>query len=268
MTCEPLLSLRLTVDYPGKPGVLQDLVLDVQRGEILGLVGESGCGKSTLALAILRLIHLKGGKAKGSMSFDGRDLMQLSETEMRKLRGKEIGLVLQSPISSLNPALRIQTQLVETWKSHCRGSEEVCHRAVEETLEKVCLPADAAFLRRYPNQLSVGQAQRVLIAIAIMHRPSFLIADEPTSALDIVTQAEVLGLFTSLSRSLGITILYISHDLLSVAAISHRMAVMQQGTIVECRPATELFQAPAHTYTQQLIRALPKPRAFVVSAGR
>src|SRR5580658_2399347 len=228
MDAQPLLSLRLTVDYPGKPGVLRNLALDIGTQEILGLVGQSGCGKSTLALAILKLLYLKRGQAQGSIQFNGRDLMALSEREVRSLRGKEIGLILQSPMSSLNPALRIGTQLEEAWKVHRRGSRDECQTA-----------------------------QRVLIAMAILHRPALLIADEPTSALDLITQAEILQLFASLSSKFGISILYISHDLLSVATIAHRVAVMNDGEIVECRKTAELFQSPKHPYTRQLIRALP-----------
>jgi len=269
MDAQPLLSLRLSVDYPGKPGVLRDLALDVGRQEILGLVGQSGCGKSTLALAILKLLYLKRAQSRGSIHFNGRDLMALGEREVRSLRGKEIGLILQSPMSSLNPALRIGTQLAEAWKVHQRGSAEECRQALRDALQNVSLPGEQDFLRRYPSQLSVGQAQRVLIAMAILHRPPLLIADEPTSALDLITQAEILQLFSSLSAKFGISILYISHDLLSVATIAHRVAVMHQGQIVECRRTADLFQNPSHPYTQQLIRSLPVvPRLASVSAGR
>src|SRR4029453_6989018 len=225
MDPRPLLSVRLSVDSPAKPGVLQGFSLDLRRGEILGLVGQSGCGKSTLALSLLKLLHLKAGKAEGSILFNGRDLMLLQEREMRSLRSKEIALVLQSPISSLNPSLRIGTQLQEAWNIHRSANRQDCTEALREALENVCLPSDDQFLRQYPTQLSVGQAQRVLIAMAVMHRPSLLIADEPTSALDIITQSEILQLFSGLSQKLGMSILYISHDLLSVATISQRVAV-------------------------------------------
>jgi ABC-type dipeptide/oligopeptide/nickel transport system ATPase component len=269
MDAQPLLSLRLSVDYPGKPGVLHDLALDVGKQEILGLVGQSGCGKSTLALAILKLLYLKRAQARGSIHFNGRDLMALGEREVRSLRGKEIGLILQSPMSSLNPALRIGTQLAEAWKVHQRGLAEECQHALRDALRNVSLPGEHDFLRRYPSQLSVGQAQRVLIAMAILHRPPLLIADEPTSALDLITQAEILQLFSSLSAKFGISILYISHDLLSVATIAHRVAVMHRGEIVECRRTAELFKNPSHPYTQQLIRSLPVvPQLAAASAGR
>jgi ABC-type dipeptide/oligopeptide/nickel transport system ATPase component len=252
-----LLDLRLSAAYPGKSEVLRNLSLALRRGEILGLVGQSGCGKSTLALSILKLLHLKRGTANGSILFNGRDLMPLKEREMRSLRGKEIALVLQSPMSSLNPALRIGTQLEEAWSIHQRSTRQETGRALFDSLENVSLPADAEFLRRYPAELSVGQAQRVLIAMAVLHRPLLLIADEPTSALDVITQAEILQLFSALNRKLGMSILYISHDLLSVATISHRVAVMDRGEIVECRDTAGLFTSPNHPYTRKLISALP-----------
>jgi ABC-type glutathione transport system ATPase component len=253
---EPLLAVNLSVDYPGKPGVLRNVSIEVQRGEIVGLVGQSGSGKSTLAMAILGLLDLKGGVAKGTIRFAGRDLMQLSEREMRRIRGKDIGLVLQSPMTALNPALRISTQLEEAWR--CHGGKPATWKArAMELLESVSLPPDPAFLRRFPRQLSVGLAQRVLIAMAILHRPPLLLADEPTSALDVITQSEILQLFTTLSRELDMGMLFISHDLLSVSTLCHRVAILHEGEIVECGPAGEIFQRPRHPYTQRLIAALP-----------
>ena len=257
MSAQSLLSLQLSAGYPAKKDVLRNVCLEMQQGEVLGLVGQSGCGKSTLALAILRLLHLKGGKAEGAILFKGRDLTKLREREMIALRGKEISLVLQSPISALNPALRVGTQLKEAWKIHRRSTREECACAISEALANVSLPADRTILRSYPAQLSVGQAQRVLIAMAILHRPSLLIADEPTSALDVITQSEILELFRRLSTSLGIGVLLISHDLLSIAAIASRVAVMADGEIVECRDKDELFSRPSHCYTKKLLAALP-----------
>lgn len=250
--------MNISAGFPGRTSILRDLSLEVQRGEVLGLVGQSGCGKSTLALAILRLLHLKGGKAEGTILFKDRDLMPLKESQMRSLRGREISLVLQSPVASLNPALRIGTQMEEAWRVHQRHSTRAqCEQALMRTLEDVCLPATDAILRRYPSQLSVGQAQRVLIAMAILHRPALLIADEPTSSLDINTQAEILELFAALSRKLGMGMIFISHDLLSVATISHRVAVMDQGQIVECQETPDIFRNPAHPSTQRMMAALP-----------
>ena len=256
MDAQPLLSLRLSVDYPGKPGVLRDFSLDIGRQEILGLVGQSGCGKSTLALAILKLLYLKRGQAQGSIHFNGRDLMALSEREVRSLRGKDIGLILQSPMSSLNPALRIGTQLEEAWKVHRRSSRDECQAALREALENVSLPGEADFLRQYPSQLSVGQAQRVLIAMAVLHRPALLIADEPTSALDATVQAEILRLIEDLVSRRGMGLILISHDLPLVSHFCDRVVVMYAGRIVEELRASDLAHA-RHPYTRGLLSCLP-----------
>jgi ABC-type dipeptide/oligopeptide/nickel transport system ATPase component len=266
LMADALLSISLSAHYAHK-SVLRDVSLELQPGEVLGLVGQSGCGKSTLALAILRLLHLKGGRAVGMIRLNGLDLMSLSERQMRSIRGREIGLVLQSPLSSLNPALRIGTQLGEAWHAHRGGTREECRKALLESVINVSLPAEEDFLRRYPAQLSVGQAQRVLIAMAVLHRPPLLIADEPTSALDVITQAEVLGLFRNLSSQMGTAILYISHDLLSVATIADRIAVMHEGEIVECCIAQAIFTNPQHAYTQNLVAALPVPPVLLVEKG-
>jgi len=257
-----LLSLRLSVDYRNKPGVLRDVSLEIQPGEILGLVGQSGSGKSTLSLAILRLLHLKGGTARGNLLFKGQDLFAKSESQMRSLRGREISIVLQSPLSSLNPALRIGSQLTEAWRAHATGTREQCAATIGNALTSVSLPNDTEFLRRRSSQLSVGQAQRVIIAMAILHRPGLLIADEPTSALDIITQSEILHLFAQLNRELAMGILYISHDLLSVATLCHRIAILNSGEIVECGPPSQIFRVPQHPYTQKLVAALPRLPVF------
>ena len=262
----PLLSLRLSVDYRNKMGVLRDVSVELRQGEILGLVGQSGSGKSTLSLAILRLLHLKGGTANGNLLFKGEDLFAKTEAEMRSLRGREISIVLQSPLSSLNPALRIGTQLSEAWRAHADGTREECAAAIRTALTNVSLPNDRDFLRRRSSQLSVGQAQRVIIAMAILHRPSLLIADEPTSALDTITQSEILRLFAELNRELNTGIFYISHDLLSVAALCHRIAILNEGEIVECGPPSQIFGAPQHSYTQELVAALPRVPLLATSS--
>jgi ABC-type glutathione transport system ATPase component len=252
-----LLSIRLTISYQGKPPVLDDLRLEMEPGEVLGLVGHSGCGKSSLALAVLGLLNLKGGQVQGSIRWNGRELLGLKEREWRRLRGKEIALVPQSPMSSLNPALRLSTQLEEAWKLHGEGGRAQMEEAIMRALLDVSLPATEDFVRRYPAEISVGQAQRVLIAMAILHRPGLLIADEPTSALDAVTQAEILALFADLNRRLGMGLLFISHDLVSAYGLCHRIALVHGGKIVECNTPQSIFFSPQHPFTQKLIAALP-----------
>ena len=207
---EILLSAHLSLCYGNKPPVLRDVNLELRRGEVLGLIGQSGSGKSTLGMAILGLLDRKQVRTEGSIEFGGRDLLRMTERELRGIRGREIALVLQSPLSSLNPALKIRTQLKEAWGAHARGSRSDCEEAMRSALESVSLPSTDEFLRKYPSQMSVGQAQRVLIAMAVMHRPSLLIADEATSALDVITQSEILALFRELNRSSEMAILYIS----------------------------------------------------------
>ncbi len=255
---QPLLAARLSVGYTGKQPVLRDLKIEIQRGEVIGLVGQSGSGKSTLALAILGLLDKKHTRIEGTITFQGSDLLLLPERELRTLRGRAISLVLQSPLSSLNPALKIRTQLKEAWRAHASGSSEDCANAIRSSLQSVSLPADDEFQRKYPSQMSVGQAQRVLIAMAIMHRPALLIADEATSALDVITQSEILALFRELNRSIGMAILYVSHDLASVAGICDRIAILHQGTVVECGTTEQIFSWPRHEYTQRLMAALPR----------
>jgi ABC-type dipeptide/oligopeptide/nickel transport system ATPase component len=180
------------------------------------------------------------------------------------MRGREIGLILQSAMSSLNPALRIATQMREAWKAH--ASTGNADEVIAEALRSVGLPFDESFLRRYPAEVSVGQGQRILIAMGLLHNPSLLIADEPTSALDIITQAEVLELFRKLNREKGSAILLISHDLLSVASICHRVAILNGGRIVECAPTAEIFQNPKNEYTRRLVEAIPGGRALASGA--
>jgi len=253
-----LLSARLSVDYPKKPGVLREICLDLEPGEILGLVGQSGSGKSTLALALMGLLPLKGAEVRGEVIFQGEDLARKSERQLRTLRGRQMSIVLQSPLASLNPALSIGTQLQEAWRAHASGTREECLAAVRSALNSVSLQGEDEFLRRRASQLSVGQGQRVTIAMAILHRPALLIADEATSALDTITQSEVLRLFAGLNREMGMAILYISHDLLSVAALCHRIAILQEGRIVECGASEGIFESPRHEYTRQLVAALPR----------
>jgi peptide/nickel transport system ATP-binding protein len=253
----PLLETRLSVSYPGHPGVLQDVELQIQPGEIVGLVGGSGSGKSSFALALLRLLHFRRGTASGQIRFRGQDLMLTGERDMRRLRGREIAYVPQSPGTSLNPALRIEQQMAEAWKAHRAGSREEMSRDVYRAIAQVGLPPEPGFLRRRPGEVSVGQAQRVLIAMAILHRPYLLIADEPTSSLDVLSQAGILELLSRLNRELGTAFLYISHDLHSVARFCHRVAILLEGRIVEFEDAGRLFERPSHPHTRELIAAIP-----------
>jgi ABC-type dipeptide/oligopeptide/nickel transport system ATPase component len=253
-----LLAAHFSVRYAGKPPVLRDVALEIRQGEILGLVGQSGSGKSTLAMAVLGLLDRKRAQVEGTIKFQDCELLQLRERQLRGMRGRALALVLQSPLSSLNPALRIRTQLKEAWRAHISGSRVDCDAAIRAALESVSLPSSDEFLRKYPSQMSVGQAQRVLIAMAVMHRPALLIADEATSALDVITQSEILALFARLNRETGTAILYISHDLASVAGICDRIAILHDGQIVECGTGSQIFENPRHDYTRRLIAAMPR----------
>ena len=253
-----LLSARVSVRYDEKPPVLRDVELGIWRGEVLGLIGQSGSGKSTLAMTILGLLDRKKTRVEGSIKFEKCELLKLRERELRALRGRKIALVLQSPLSSLNPVLKIRTQLKEAWRAHASGPADDCDTAICAALENVSLPSNDDFLRKYPSQMSVGQAQRVLIAMAVMHHPALLIADEATSALDVITQSEILALFRRLNRTIGMAILYISHDLPSVAGICDRIAILHQGEIVESGTTAQVMTSPRHEYTQRLMAALPQ----------
>ncbi len=258
MTFEaPLLSADLSVHYRNNTGVLKNVSLKIEPKEILGLVGHSGSGKSTLALSLMGLLPLKGGVVTGEVVFRGQDLLRKSERELRAIRGNELSIVLQSPLTALNPVLTVGAQLGEAWKAHARGKAVQGSAAIQSALESVSLPADDDFLRRRPSQLSLGQGQRVCIAMAILHRPALLLADEATSALDPITQSEILRLFAGLNREMGTAILYISHDLLSVAALCHRICILHDGQIVECATPESIFNSPQHEYTRRLIAALP-----------
>ena len=268
---DTLLSAKISVRYGDNLEVLRDAELEVRPGEVLGLIGQSGSGKSTLAMAILGLLDRRNVKTEGSIHFAGEDLLTLGESELRRLRGNKIALVLQSPLSSLNPALKIRTQLREAWRAHSTGTTSDCDRAIRAALESVSLPPGDDFLSKYPAEMSVGQAQRVLIAMAVMHRPALLIADEATSALDVITQSEILKLFRELNQISEMAILYISHDLASVAGICDRVAILHQGQIVEVGTTNQILTVPTHDYTRRLMAAMPRmPQVSSLSqaAGR
>ena len=198
----------------------------------------------------------KAPPSRGEILFGGRDLLGLNAREMRRIRGREIALVLQSPLASLNPALRIGTQFAEAWRAHNPDAARSWKTPASELLDRVSLPADESFLNRYPRQLSVGQAQRVLIAMATLHKPRLLIADEPTSALDAITQSETLALFRRLNRELNMAMLFISHDLLSVASLCSRIAILQRGEIIECGTTEQIFRDPRTEDTRALLQAV------------
>jgi ABC-type glutathione transport system ATPase component len=236
--------MRLSAAYQGRAPVLQNAELDIAPGEILALAGRSGEGKSTIAMAVLKL--LRDGKASGEVSFQGRELLSLSEREMRRIRGREIALVPQSPIAALNPALTLGAQFREAWSAHSSAPYTECEPRIRELFSNVSLPPEPQFLRRYPAELSVVDlAQRVLIAMALLHRPALILADEPTSALDVITQAEILDLLARLNRELKTAILYISHDLLSVASLCHRVAILHQGGLSNVDPFPRSSAAPS-----------------------
>jgi ABC-type glutathione transport system ATPase component len=260
---EPLLRVDIEASYAGKPA-LRDIRFELGRGEVLGLVGASGAGKSTLVLSLLGLLPWRGGRVTGEVVLENENLLALSERKLRALRGRRIALIPQSPMSALNPAISLQRHFNEAWKAHEKSAHAVFAARVHELLAEVQLPSDAEFLRRRPAQISVGQAQRVLIALALLHRPSLIIADEPTSALDPVTQTQIVDLLRRLNRTHGTTLLYVSHDLVSVLQLSDRIAVLHEGAIVESLPVDQLSEA-RHESTLSLLNALPVPPAILLS---
>jgi ABC-type glutathione transport system ATPase component len=251
------LKVRISASY-GDREVLRGIEFDLCSGEVLGLVGSSGAGKSTLVLSLMGLMPWRGGSARGEVMLDGRNLLALPEKTLRGLRGRRISLVPQSPLSALNGAVNLRTHFDEAWRAHSKAGRDALLQRVRQLMQEVQLPDDVEFLRRRPAEISVGQAQRVLIALALLHEPAVLVADEPTSALDPVTQIQVVDLLKKLNRARGITMLYISHDLLSVIRLCDRVAVMDQGQIVEMLPVSELGHA-RHAATQRLIATLPVP---------
>jgi ABC-type dipeptide/oligopeptide/nickel transport system ATPase component len=252
-----LLSTDVSVDYRTKPRVLRRLQLELEAGEIVGLAGQSGSGKSTFALTILGLLDRKNAQVTGRVDFAGKNLISCNESDLREVRGREISLVPQSPLASLNPCLRLATQFKEAWCAHMPKSKARWREESLTALNAASLPAEEDFLRRHPRELSVGMAQRVLIALAVLHRPKLLIADEATSALDLITQSEILALFKQLSRANGISILFITHDLAAAASVCDRLAIMYEGEIAESGTPDQILRHPEHPYTARLVAALP-----------
>jgi len=263
MTGEPLLRVNLEAGYAGKP-VLREICFELERGEVLGLVGTSGAGKSTLVLSLLGLLPWRGGRVTGEVVLEGENLLALSERKLRDLRGRKVALIPQSPLSALNSAISLQSHFNEAWKAHRKSGHTEFEKRVRELLLEVQLPTDAEFLRRRPSEISVGQAQRVLIALALLHQPALIVADEPTSALDPVTQTQIVGLLKKLNRSHGVTLLYISHDLISVMQLADRIAVLNAGRIVECLLVDQLGEA-RHEATLALLKTLPAPPDVLLS---
>jgi peptide/nickel transport system ATP-binding protein len=263
MNGETLLSVRLEAGYAGKPA-LRNIGFDLRRGEIFGLVGTSGAGKSTLVLSLLGLLRWRGGRVSGSVSFEGQELLGLAERRWRELRGRKIALIPQSPMTALNAAISLQSHFNEAWKAHERSGRAALRERLRELLKEVQLPTDDGFLGRRPAEISVGQAQRILIALALLHRPSLIVADEPTSALDPVTQTQVIDLLKRLNRQLGATLLYISHDLVSVLKLADRIAVLSEGSIVENLSVDRIDQM-RHPAAQALLQSLPVPPEVLLS---
>lgn len=261
---EPVLQVRLRAHY-GKRSVLSGVDFDLCAGEALGLVGSSGAGKTTLAMALLGLLGWRGGQSSGEVLLGGANLLDLSARAARRVRGKTIALVPQSPMTALNPAVSLRAHFEQAWRAHDGGGRGALDARLEQLMREVQLPpASDGFLRRKPGQISVGQAQRVLIALALLHRPSILVADEPTSAMDPVTQAGIVALLRQLSRSNGTALLYISHDLVSVLQLCDRIAVLDAGAIAECLPVAQIQQA-RHPATLALLRSLPVPVEVMLS---
>jgi peptide/nickel transport system ATP-binding protein len=255
-----LYSIRdLTVEYETHAGFVRavdNVSFDIRRGEILGLVGESGCGKSTLGKALMRLHTGPARITRGELWFDGRDLMKLTEREMPDVRGAEIGMVFQDPMTSLNPVQRIVDHLTETIQTHEPETSDAAARArAAELVERLGIRRDR--LREYPHQMSGGMRQRVMISLALALRAKLVIADEPTTSLDVIVEAKFLDLLKELQREFGLTILLITHNIGVVAEVADRVAVMYAAKMVEIGNVIDVFSDPKHPYTQGLLRSVP-----------
>jgi peptide/nickel transport system ATP-binding protein len=232
--------------------------LHVHEGETLAVVGESGCGKSVTALSILRLVPEPPGKVAGSIRFDGKELLNIPDRELRDIRGNAISMIFQEPMTSLNPVLTVGRQIRESLRLHKGLGRRASEARVTEMLSLVGIPEPRQRMSQYPHQLSGGMRQRVMIAIALACNPKLLIADEPTTALDVTIQAQILDLMKDLKRRVGAAIVLITHDLGVVAEVAERVMVMYAGHKVEEAPVTALFRTPRHPYTQGLLGAVPK----------
>jgi len=257
---KPLLEVDGLAIRFGARAAVDGISFAIGAGETLGLVGESGSGKSATSLAILRLLA-PNAECSGRIRFAGEDLLTLSEETMRRRRGREIAMIFQEPMTALNPVMPVGEQIAEAVRLH---QPELSRKAVKEqvleAMRQVALPEPERRYDGYPHQFSGGQRQRILIAMAIVNRPRLLIADEPTTALDVTVQAQILGLLRDLREQHGLAMLFISHDLAVVSQIADRVAVMQQGKIVEEAAARDIFLAPQHPYTRRLLAAAPTMR--------
>jgi oligopeptide/dipeptide ABC transporter ATP-binding protein len=260
VTKEKLLEVKnLGVHIPtiqGKIKVVDDISFSIDKGEVVALVGESGCGKSMTALSLLKLLP-KNSVLEGSILFNGKDIVKAPTTEMHKIRGGEISMIFQEPMTSLNPVHRIGRQIVENIRSHTNLTKKAAFELAVEMLTRVGIPDAATKAKSYPHQLSGGQRQRVMIAMALSCRPALLIADEPTTALDVTIQAQILDLMRELKADFGTSMLFISHDLGVISEVADRIVVMYAGKIVEESTSKKLFKQPEHPYTKGLLRSLP-----------
>ncbi len=237
--------------------VVDGVSFTVERGKVLGLVGESGSGKSVTGFSIMGLVDPPGRVEGGEVLFKGQDLLKLSEDARRRLRGNRIAMIFQDPMATLNPVLRVDTQMIEAVQAHQRVSSAAARTLATETLTMMGLPSPAERLRAYPHQLSGGMRQRIAIAIALLHSPDLIIADEPTTALDVTIQAQILSEMQKLVAARGMALIWISHDLSVVAGLADDIAVMYAGRIVEHGSVDDVLDHPQHPYTQGLIGSLP-----------
>ena len=257
-----------TLDYLTHDGTfraLNNVSLTIARGEVLGLVGESGSGKTTLAMAIMRQLATNAREQGGAISLDGQDLIRITRHDLLAMRGRRIGMVFQDPSTSLNPTLTLGRQLTEVLERHRGLSPRAARQEAIAWLTRVELREPETMMRRYPHQVSGGEKQRVVIASAFAPQPELILFDEPTTALDVITGARILELFARLRRETGVAGLYVSHDLALVSRVADRVAVIQQGQIVEEAPASRIFSNPAHPYTKRLVDAVPRPEHRLVA---